>query len=206
MPPQTRRELLLGLYVGLVWNLGVGAILNNPLQSSTRTWFVTLGAANELLGVLMIASPELLPLMGAVASWAYTRSRAAVLKLRVVVRRLFHQTRVVSGSAGIAIEGTSSVTAGLVTDRHPPNATTDELVAWLIKEHELHNTRIVRLEQRQTEMPSEWQREIAAAKQAAQQHAQTLVRGLADRHLSLRLLGLGFVVLGLLLSTVGNLV
>jgi hypothetical protein len=206
MPRSTRQELALGLYFGLVWSLAVAAILNNPLESSTRTWFVALGAANELIGVLMIASPELLPLVAALARVMATRTRAAMVGLRRIVRRLFHRTHRVSAQLTIGTDIGTSVEDALVTRKLPGDATSEELIAWLLAEHQRQDDRIVALETRQAAMPSEWKREIAEVKRAAEEHAQTLVRSLADRHLSLRLLGLGYVVLGVILSTVGNLV
>jgi hypothetical protein len=206
MSEEAKRDLAWGLYAGFVWNLGVAAVLNNPLQSSTRTWFVTLGAANELIGVLMIASPELLPLMAAVLGWIVNRTRAAALTLREIARKLFHRPHSVTVHGASSLDLAGSLETGFAKRTPSEDATTDELIAWLLIEYQRQDERIVALEKRQSEMPSEWKREIAKAKDAAQEHAQTLVRGLAGRHLSLRLLGLGFVVLGLPLSTVGNLV
>jgi hypothetical protein len=72
------KELAAAVYFCAVWNLGIAAVLNNPLESSTRVWFVTLGAANELLGVLMIASPELMRLGGRLGKWTARPWKAAI--------------------------------------------------------------------------------------------------------------------------------
>lgn len=55
-------------------------------------------------------------------------------------------------------------------------------------------------------MPQEWRRDVENARLTAEDFARGLVAGLAGRHIALRLLGLMFVVIGLLLGAVGNLV
>src|SRR5436305_1508247 len=63
--------------------------LGIPTHSTPRTWSVVLGAANELLGLLMIASPELLPIAEtmakAVARRVLRRMRQLSLRLRVML-------------------------------------------------------------------------------------------------------------------------
>jgi hypothetical protein len=199
MPPQTRRELWLGLYVGFVWNLGVGAILNNPLQSSTRTWFVTFGAANELIGVLMIASPELLPILAnAVGRFAgFLRRMGARLVERA--RRFLHLPKVVRVGLADTLNIGGSIDTR-VTRKRPE--TLDEAVDMLLR----HDAELHEHQKQLNRFPAQWQADIEEAQHQAEGFTREEVKRLADRRLALRLLGLGFVVLGLLLSTVGNLV
>jgi hypothetical protein len=202
-----RRELLWGVYAASVWNLGVAAFLNNPFQSTTRTWLLTLGAANELIGVLMIASPELLPLVVAVAVWLATRTRTSLIRLRELARRLIWGVHSVSGTGTMSIEGAASVEANLGTLHQPAEGLTlDELVDWLIKRFQEQDARIRALEQRQAQMPEDWRNDIREASRVTREYAESLVRRFADRHLPLRLLGLLCVLIGILLGAIGNLV
>jgi hypothetical protein len=58
---EAMNETLQGLYAGLMTKLAVAAVANNTwFEPSTQAWLVTLGAANELLGVRLVASPELI--------------------------------------------------------------------------------------------------------------------------------------------------
>lgn len=58
-----------GLYVGAITNLAVAAVLNNgPWEHvDARRWLVVLGVWNEILGVLLIASPEIVDRVARIA-------------------------------------------------------------------------------------------------------------------------------------------
>jgi hypothetical protein len=158
-----------------------------------------MGATNELIGVLMIASPELLPLLDAAARKALTVGQWAGNRIAMQVRRLFHLPHTHYGSASGTISGSGSLTAELT--RQPPT-TLEGIATWVAR----HDEELLKHQEQLDSLPSEWQTDIADAKHETERLARSLVKGLADRHLPLRLLGVGFVVLGLLLSATGNLI
>ena len=194
-----RRELWIGVYVGVVWNLGVAAVLNNPLESSTRTWLVVTGAANELLGVLMIASPELLPLLASLLRYLYRRLRRLVSWSTRQVRRLLHLPTTGYANLSANIQGTASIQAKVT--RVPPS-TLQHVIEWVKR----HDEELLKHQEQLDSMPDQWKQDIDERAGKVEDLARALVRGLADRNLDLRLLGVGFVVLGIWLSTSGNLV
>ncbi|HEY2354497.1 MAG TPA: hypothetical protein VGH79_06335 [Gaiellaceae bacterium] len=194
-----RRELWIGLYVALVWNLAVAALLNNPIQPSKHTWFAVMGGANELLGVLMIASPELLPLAVAALAFLSRRVRAAAWRAAANVRRMLQITTTHFGRASASITATARIKADVT--RAVPR-TLEDVIGWLTRQDQDLQEHRNRLD----EMPHEWKADIARQAEETEDLMRRLISGLENRNLSLRLLGVGFVVIGLILSTTANLV
>jgi hypothetical protein len=196
-----------GLYVGLVLNLAVAAVLNNGpfTRPALAAWLVTLGAANELLGVLLVASPELMPRLEAVLRVGRTGLGRTGRWVRRLAERTFGRgAKVVLGSGvarGIAMIGGQ----GRVVSNPPPGATTEELVTWLVKQHERHDDRIHELERKASEFPALWRGDIAQARDELINDQRKLVRGVAEARIRLRLFGLLYVAIGLVLSWIGNL-
>jgi len=200
-------ELRRGLYVGFVMNLAVAAILNNNTWSapSAQVWLVTLGTTNELYGVLLIASPELIPRLRLALSWSLIKlSRLATWfwrHLRRLLRIRKHHTMRVAGEVNLA----SSISPRVSGKRLPPaGATQDELIAFLGEQVAQLQDRVDDLRNRVADLPEEWRRDIAETRTELEGLSRRLVRAVADARIRLRLLGLGFVVLGLVLSWLGN--
>lgn len=198
MASRLRFELLVGLYAALVCNLLMAAVLNNPLKASLRTWLVTLGVGNEIVGVFLIASPELIPVAQGVGRLPAKFARY----LDLLFWKLRGGTRPVSSSLTMPYE-IGAAHDRLFRPRSPGAGVTGE--EFLLAEvrqlaFDIHN-----LDTRIREMPRFWQEEIEQAEAGAVERARELVRGLEERNLGLRLLGVGFVVLGLVLSGAGNL-
>jgi|SRR5579862_9859735 len=194
-----RRELWIGLYVGFVWNEGVAAFLNNPIEPSRRVWFIVMGAANELLGVLMIASPELLPIIASLLARLYAQLRRFARWLGWHMRRIFHWPRAHfdNVTAGITATGSLQARVGRVAP-----TTLQDVIRWVTR----HDQELQDHQERLNSMPDEWKMDIDKRAEQTEKLARALVKGLADRNLELRLLGVAFVVLGIFLSTAGNLV
>lgn len=197
-----RFELLVGIYAALVCNLLMAAVLNNPLEASLRTWLVTLGVGNEIVGVILIASPELIPVAQAVG-----RLPARFIRyLDLLVWRLRGGTRPVGNSLRMGYDIGTAHDRAQVTRRPDDDATLEARVEFLLEEVRQLNFEVHNLDTRIREMPKFWRDEIEQAQAGAVERARELVRGLEERNLGLRLLGVGFVVLGLVLSGSGNLV
>src|SRR5438132_843108 len=102
-----------------------------------------MGGANELLGVLLIASPELLPRVAAAAVVIQRRSIPLARGLVRQICRLLRLPRSVSAHIEAVAElgAAGALTARLVR-RPPENADVDELVQWLVREHARHDDQI----------------------------------------------------------------
>jgi hypothetical protein len=197
-----KSELLRGLYSGLVCNLLMVCALNNsPFWESgydLRVWLIVLGFGNEIFGVLLIASPELIGLV----QWIRTMPSKLTNALDLFLWKLRGGTRPVGASLPMNFRiGTAH--DRLFRPRLPDEGvTTEEFLLAEVRQlaFDIHN-----LDTRMREMPRFWQEEIEQAQTGAVERARELVRGLEQRNLALRLLGVGFVVLGLVLSGVGSL-
>jgi hypothetical protein len=87
---RTRRDLFRGLYWPAVLNLACVALLNNNpwVAPSARVWLATLAALNELIGVVLIASPELGRHVPRLLRFLWHGLREAVRPLEIRARRL----------------------------------------------------------------------------------------------------------------------
>lgn len=106
-----RKELWLGLYGGLVVNLAVAAVCNNNpwgAAPSTTQWLMTLAMFNELYGVLLIASPELIPLWQRARTYLGARTGSLARAVGRGIRRLLRlpEDATVYAKAGAATAGT----------------------------------------------------------------------------------------------------
>jgi hypothetical protein len=199
------RELGLGVYSAVVSNLGLAAFLNNPFESSTRTWLLLMGAANELLGVLLIASPELLDRASAAASLIGRRSRPLRRWLARQTLRLLGLTHHISVKvqAAAALSAAGGLSARLVR-RPPKDADVKALVDWLIQEHARHHDRLHELEVSVQNVPPDVASVVAGARTEMEDFSREQARRVAEARLVLRLLGLACVVIGIILSGAGN--
>jgi hypothetical protein len=194
-------EIAIGFYVGGVANLAVVALLNNSAwEPNAGEWLVTLGAANEVLGLVMIASPELLPLAQRAGHWLIVLSRRAASKLASLLGLPRHY-EIHAEPGHFTIDG-SVHTVGLVGPKRDPSL--EESIAWLIERESKNQEEHQRLERLMRGLPEEWRTDIAQARQELEMRSEALVQRWADRHLHLRLLGVAYVVLGLVLAWLGN--
>jgi hypothetical protein len=199
-------ELRLGVYSGLVANLAVVAVVTNPIEGSTRAYFTVVGGANEVLGVLMIASPELGPVAASTARNVARLLRITTQRAISFARRKLGLPGHVSVKTGGFLAGASASAPGAVVGQPLVNATIEERVAWLIAAYERLDEELRSLRATVEALPESWRRDIEEARQQSEDLSRALVRGLADRHLALRLLGLLFVLVGIVFAAVGNLV
>jgi hypothetical protein len=88
----------------------------------------------------------------------------------------------------------------------PPSATTEEVLAWLIGQVREHQERLQRMEGDIRRLPEQWQADIEAMREELTGLQHELVRRLADARIRLRLLGLLYVIIGLILTWLGSVV
>ena len=193
-------ETWAGLYLGLVMNLAAVAVLNNPVEASAKVWLVTLGAVNELLGVLLVASPEIGRVMpGFVAN---IRARVAVVARKI--QAFFRKPRNIVVKLGVASE--SNAAMGIPTVIQIPGASTtlEERVEYLMGRDREIRALLHRIEGEVLGLPDQWRAELAGVKTELETLQKELVRNVAEARIRLRLLGLAYVLLGIVLSWLGN--
>jgi hypothetical protein len=204
-----RHKLLLGLYWGLVGNLAVAAILaNNPWTApSTHDWLVTLSAWNELYGILLIASPELLPRSTSSLRWVWTRLRRGYFAVEARVRRALGipgRLQRIIGETGIAFS--EGLGRGVARTDIAPDATLDEKVAFLLERVKQINTQLDAVGERVDQVDANLRHDLDDVRRSMTAEWREALRDVAEAQIELRLVGVTFVVAGLMLGWLGNLI
>jgi hypothetical protein len=192
--------------VAAITSLLVGFLVGDR---SVRDWFLSCAGALELWGVVLVAWPELAPLL--------QRLRTVVARLRdaatVLARRAINWVRLkvgrprphtvsvspggISAAGGVGARGVISVS---------PGATDAVKIEYLLRQDRKTQDRFSDVEEKLGELPERWQADIeAAAGTLRQEHKESLTE-LRREHLTQRLGGVAFLVIGLVLSTWGNLI
>jgi hypothetical protein len=199
-------ELWWGVYVGGVSNLAVAAVLNNTaFEASGRTWLVTLGAWNELVGVLLVASPELLPRLHRFLSFVAKWLRAASRRIATAIRRFL---RIPPSPLVLQAEpGGMTLAGGGVTLKSTVHGTDlAQQVEFLLQRTSEHERRLDLIEPELVRLREEIRASSEEVREELRREQEALERRLADKRIALRLLGLAYVILGLVLGWGGNLI
>jgi hypothetical protein len=205
--PPSSPETIWGVWLGVVVNLACIAVLNNPAEARPVVWLATLAIANELLGIVLIASPELWP-----RTVRVYRSLSGVLSRAVspVVRRVRRILRFPPPGQIVSVGGIASSVSlsghATATTAPSPGATESQLIDYLIRQERRSQERLDELERRLGVLPAEWREEIERARAEMERLSRELVREVADRRIRLRLLGLLYVAIGIVLSGLANVV
>jgi hypothetical protein len=175
---------------------------------SLRDWTLSFGGSAELFGLLLVASPELVPILQRVASLGRRAWRQVLRLLRKVeaaFRRLLRRPlpHVVSvGAGGARAGGFPPSGRASVGDE----ATLEEKVDYLLRRDQDVQDSLERLEGSLAALPGRWKTDVEQASQALRdEHARALAE-LRDRHMQARLLGVVLLAVGIVLATAGNLV
>jgi hypothetical protein len=158
-------------------------------------------AALELLGILLIAAPDFVPGALRLAGWGRVRWRRVENRVR---RALGLPLRTVVHTA--TVEGTITVAGSLsgIVDVNP-SATIDEKVEFLIRRNRESQQAVNALSERLADLERESRRLLDELRDELTGHvAQALTEAQAD-YRATRVWGAAILVLGVLLSTWGNL-
>lgn len=175
---------------------------------STREWVLSYGGSAELFGVLLIAAPELVPILhgaGSAVASAWTCARETARNAADTVRRWVGRPR----NRTIRMGGTATVSAtGSVSARVTVSAgtTLEDRVAFLLRREQEMQGRLEEITTTLNRHPEDWRGDIEAASEALRGEQADALRELRAEHLRERLLGLGLLLLGVVLATWGNLV
>jgi hypothetical protein len=199
--------MMWGVYWGFVANLAASSLLHNlpfvskPFHASTAVWLVTLGATNEIVGVLFIASPEI----GRVLPGFLAKVRARV---DVVVRRIqrwFERPRHIIVSPASAV-GVADVGTPTIIITPGSGASLEERVNYLWGCDKEIRSHLHRVDSELERQPQQWREELDGVRTELESLQRELVRRVAEARIRLRLLGLAFVLLGIVLSWLGNVI
>ncbi len=181
-----------------------------PLGGSLRVWFLALGAVEELMGIILVASPELFPRATRSGARLRQASLASVGRLiawiRDLPRRLLRRPlppHVVYGGGALSAEGAGGAS---VRTAPPAGATLAERVAWLLNRLNEVQDSLDEITDRLREMPKEWRADMRRDLDELRQELRALVQETAESHIEFRLAGIALLVIGLVISTAGNLV
>jgi hypothetical protein len=174
-----------------------------------RGWLYSFGGSAEFFGLLLVAAPELVPILqsiGAAAAggWRSLRAlqRKAAARLLRLLGRPQHQ-RVVVGAGGVTAGGHLSG-SGRVS--HSPGATLEGKVDYLLRRDQQVQDALERLNLSLEAMPGRWQAAIAETSETLRGEHSRALEQLREHHLQPRLLGILLLAVGVGLATAGNLV
>jgi hypothetical protein len=184
----------------------VGAVLNSTLgDGSTRDALLAFGGTAEFFGALGVAAPELVLLASLVAGRWRDVSRWMKAAFRRLVRRLFRRHRIVEG-AGVGVAKAGGGAMGFVVSQRPgEDAPLEERFAYLYRRDLEIAEQFGRIGSDLADLPERWQADVDRAKQELrEEHTRELERQRL-RLRAPRLVGVGLLVAGVVLSTIGNL-
>ena len=202
--PEPRKPL--SLWFGLEFIVvaaalfGVGYAMAG--KTTTRGWLATFAVAFELAGVLLVASPELRPKVERCVGWL----RSAWHRFVPWLRRQFGRGGVhVKMGAGVTTEAAMGlkVLRGF-EDPPPPEVSDSEKIEYLLRFAERSKELFNLLESQAREHVEGVRVELQrTASDLSAQTAQA-VRRLAESELRMRLLGVVYIVVGLICSYLAN--
>jgi hypothetical protein len=182
----------------------VGWFLGNH---SRHDWLLSYAGICELFGVLLVAAPELVPILRGIGSAIATgwRHVCALLRsaIQVIRRRLGgprHQ--VVSVEAADSVAASGSVSAVVSVD---PTATVEAQVAFLLRRDQAVQGQLNTMAETLERLPDRWRTDIHAATADLRAEQSEGLEQLRRQHLRVRLLGVGLLAVGVALGTAGNL-
>jgi hypothetical protein len=203
-----RHFAVIGIAISLLATLITGfAVGHFAGDGSAKAWILSYAGSAELFGVLLVASPELLPRAKRALVWirsGWNRIKKGCRLLLERIKRLLgkepppkHVELKLSD-----VGGTSDAALAL---HAPPAGDLGEKVDFLIRRDRANQERFQALEQRIGALPAKWQGEMQARSRELQVGFEEALRELEDRHISARLLGLSLLIVGIILNTWGNL-
>ncbi len=177
-------------------------------DGSLREWLLSAAGALELSGVLLVASPELAPVLlrageglAAVRKRTRTLTRAAANR---VLRMLARQPRphVASGASASSLGGGIRA-RGIVGLGE--GATDEEKIAYLLERDRKTQEQLRDHQEELNELPKRWRADIEAMGGTLRSEQNEKLDELRGEHLTERLGGVVLLVVGLALATWGNL-
>lgn len=175
---------------------------------SAREWLFSFAGSAETFGLLLVAAPELVPILqtiGLAVVRGWSRMKVLLRQAEGAVRRLLRRPRgqVVSASGALVTAAGFSAKGrvGLKED-----ATLEEKVEYLLRRDEAVQDRFEETHDSLESMPGRWRADIREASETLRGEHTRALEQMRDRHLKARLLGVALLLVGIGLATAGNLV
>jgi hypothetical protein len=166
-----------------------------------RGWFATGAATTEIWGVLLIASPELRPIVERSATKVGLQIKRLGRFLSYGTRHLLRLRTKQRVDIGSGVSAIAALNVDVQRGFNPPSPDADleKKVAYLLRQDErwwkLFNT----IENQTRRQIDELRGELDGTASTLREHTVSAVRAVAEAELSMRLLGIVFVVIGLAL-------
>lgn len=204
-----------GTWRRIVWSLIATGLLGSFIEwvggnGSGKAWLYSVGGALELVGIVLVAFPELRPLLeeANLATWRHLHDAVAKLRtlVRAVKRRLGIPTAVVvhlGAAAGASAAGKLGIVVTRVTP--PPDAAHAEKLAWVLNRVEMLLQQGDAHRKEFDEMPARWEAHVREAIDGIRADLNLAVSEVRDEALLERRLGIVLLVVGVIVSTCGNL-
>jgi hypothetical protein len=199
------------LYVGIIGPallVYVFAFAYAHIGETTRAgWWATFAAGFELSGLLLVASPELRPIVEALARRIGAEVRTWPNRLRNVLRGLMGKGRIYEGAmtATVSLSGTveTEVIRGF-EDPPPAEAPAAEQIAYLLRVTERTKEVLHGVENDLRKGIENVRGEIQRTALDLTEHTANAVQELAHSELQMRLLGVLCIAVGLVFSYLAN--
>ena len=176
------------------------------LDGSLKSWLYVLGGTEECVGVALVASPELFPRLRQARVWVGRKSAAVASRSRESLRKLLRRPpRRRTVETGAAVESSAALGVDVIRG-FPDSAPLEEMVAFLRRVVQEHDSRIANLEGQAKRIESELRDELKKSRADLEELTKEQLREAAETHLEWRYAGLTLLFVGLGLATAGNLV
>jgi hypothetical protein len=170
--------------------------------SATKLALVAVGALLDLTGIVLVAWGELHPHVEKARARGTSAWRRIETSLRLLLRR--PRSRTVYGeSASVVAIGLSG--SGISVHSVSADATVDRKLEALIAMSEELQRRLGSVENRLSNINSEWEREIEQTRDEIERILREAVMESRDAHIGVRLWGIGFLLVGSTMLSGSNL-
>lgn len=166
-----------------------------------RTTLYIAGAVIEFFGIVLVASPDLVPYAQRFSSWLGRQYAHIVAFIRRLLRRPRTVTAHVSAGGVVLASGHATVEKSI-----PDDATLEEKVRLLLTRDKEAQRDVQALDRRLDDLRKAIDPMLDALRETMTAHVETSLDRAHREYLALRLVGVALVVVGLTLATTGNFV
>ena len=176
-------------------------------DTTPRGWYATLAAGFELSGVLLVASPELRPIVEKSARRLAAKLRTWPHHTRNFLLRLAGKPRQQEVSLGATVSTEAALGIDVVRwfpEAPPAGATSDRQIAYLLQVTDRFKCTLNVVENDLRKGLEQVRGEIQRTALDLTEQTTDAVRQLAQSELRMRLFGVAFITVGLMLSYAAN--
>jgi hypothetical protein len=202
-----RADAKLALIAGTYVNVFALILPSFYVRPSWHVYLVSFSGWNEALGILLIASPELLRYGDAARRFFSARFRERSRRAQRWVQRLLKLPISPTRDTGTVRSTTTlhtDTTKGVVG---PGSGMSDaEKIDWLVKRMLVHEQRLDGLLSSVERLPNAWREDDDRLRAEVERRLSALKGEISEARIGLRLCGLAYVILGVVLGAAANLV